>query len=180
MNEIAAEVGFTAPALYAYFESKEAIFAELFRTLSDELDGAFIAGPAGATFSDQASRMLRHLLEWTDRRRDVFVAFQAMQARGGPGSEIPPHVRASARGARWRGPGQLLERMTRWVTEAARHADDLGGHAPDEAACLLFGITHGFFVRWISTEAEQRLADQTDRILDYFFHGLRGPHGEHS
>ena len=37
MQEIAAEVGFTAPALYMYFESREAIFEELFLTIRREL-----------------------------------------------------------------------------------------------------------------------------------------------
>ena len=49
MSDIAEEVGFTAPAIYAYFDSKEAIFAELLRTLEPragrDLRAAARSGP---------------------------------------------------------------------------------------------------------------------------------------
>src|SRR5215471_6062343 len=60
LQDIAAEVGFTAPALYAYFDSKEAIFAELLRLLGRELAGTFTPEPApGGSFRERVGALVR-------------------------------------------------------------------------------------------------------------------------
>jgi AcrR family transcriptional regulator len=170
MQEIAAEVGFTAPALYAYFASKDEIFSELQSMLQRELADTFQPPPpAGQSFRRRLSILLGRQLEWADRRRDVFLAFFALRARGGglpplragADAELPPigHMRA----------------MGRWMRQASERPVDLGGRDPEEAACLLFGICHGFFLRWLLLPgAHGRLADETERILDLFFHGVLG------
>lgn len=171
MQEIAAEVGFTAPALYAYFPGKEEIFSELKAMLQREIADTFRPPPpAGQSFRRQLSILLGRQLEWADRRRDVLLAFTAMRARGeamafraqGGQAQLDP------------GPRAHLVAMARWLRQAAEHADDLGGCDPDDAAHLLFGICHGFLLRWLFSGSQSRLADDTERILDFFFHGVCG------
>ena len=171
MADIAREVGFTAPALYAYFESKEAIFTELLRTIWRELLETFAPAPdAGRAFRDNVATLLRRQLEWTDRRREVFMAFMSLHMRGEPmgwvkekaGDILTPEAH------------QAL--LAEWLERAAARRGELGDYQAAEAACALMGIANAFFFRWLKTaDAGQRLADQTDRIVDFFFHGLSGP-----
>src|SRR5688572_16821276 len=80
MQDIASEVGLTAPALYAYFASKEQIFAELLALVTRELFDIFDKPvPRGSTFQQALAWLLRRQLELADRRRDVFLAFFALQ-----------------------------------------------------------------------------------------------------
>jgi AcrR family transcriptional regulator len=171
MQDIAGEVGFTAPALYAYFPSKEEIFSELRAMLHRELSDTFQPPPpTGHSFRRRLSILLGRQLEWADRRRDVFVAFGALRARG----EAMP-FRAQGAAPIDAGPRAHLRAMAEWLGRAAERPEDLGGCDPDEAAHLLFGICHGFLLRWLFNGSQTRLADETERILDFFFHGVRAP-----
>jgi len=166
MQDIAAEVGFTAPALYAYFASKEEIFSELRLLLRRELTDTFQPPPPmGQSLRRRLSILIGRQLAWADRRRDVFLAFIAMRARGAP---VPVGAQAEI------GPTVYLRAMGRWLRQAVDGAGDLGGRDPDEAAALLFGICHAFFLRWIFSGSQNRMADETERILDLFFHGVLG------
>lgn len=171
MADIAREVGFTAPALYAYFDSKEAIFTELLRTIWRELLETFAPGPdAKRPFRDNVATLLRRQLEWTDRRRDVFMAFVSMHMRGEPMACIKEKAGGTFT------PEAHEARLAAWLERAATDRRELGNHPVADAACALMGIANAFFFRWIKTaDAGQRLADQTDRIVDFFFHGLSGP-----
>jgi len=174
MADIAREVGFTAPALYAYFESKEAIFTELLRTIWRELLETFAPAPdAKRPFRDNVATLLRRQLEWTDRRRDVFMAFMSLHVRGEPMGWVKE--KAGEAGEMFT-PEAHEARLAAWLQRAAAGRRALGDYPPAEAACALRGIANAFFCRWIKTaDAGQRLADQTDRIVDFFFHGLSGP-----
>jgi len=168
MQDIAEEVGFTPPALYAYFESKEAILAELVRTVARELAETFQPVPAGLGFRQKVGLLLRRQLEWADRRRDVFAAFFALKMRG------EGQLLHEARGKQlFGGPAEHLRQLGEWIRTAARPGD-LHGHDPADAASFLMGIVHGFFLRWM-IHPRERLSDQADRILDFFFYGLLGP-----
>lgn len=165
LQDIAREVGFTAPALYVYFESKEAIFAALASRMSDELNATFKPAPvAAASFQARVEALLRRQLEWVDRRRDAFAALFALQMSGQP-IEQPPGG----------GPLDYLDSLTGWLRKAVRSPSDLGDHSAADAAALLMGVGHGFFVRWLVSQDGSRLADQTERLVGFFFHGLVGP-----
>ena len=169
MQEIAAEVGFTAPALYAYFPSKEDIFSELKAMVQREIAGTFQPPPpAGQSFRRRLSILLRRQLEWADRRRDVLLAFIAMRARG---ESMAFRAQAAEQD---QGPWTHLRAMSRWIRQAAERSEDLRGCDPDEAAAFLFGVCHGFLLRWLFAGSRSQLADDTERILDLFFHGVLG------
>jgi AcrR family transcriptional regulator len=173
MQEIAAEVGFTAPALYMYFESRDAIFEELFLTIRRELAAIFESPdperPArGAAFPRRLAALVRRQLEWMERRRDVFQAVMAMRMRtepwrpqtGSQAGEPLPILHA-----------RLLKT---WLAAEARTAD-VGGYDPGEAALFLLGTMQGFIWRWLKAPASgQRLSDETNHILALFLHGVLG------
>ena len=175
MQEIASDVGFTAPALYAYFTSKEDIFSALRIMLHNELTATFHPPPPqGQSLRRQLSILLGRQLEWADRRRDVFLAFVAMRARGEPVA-----FGARAGDADDPGPRGFLRAWAAWLTQGAGdHPAELGGCDPDEAASVLLGICHGFLIRWLLGGSRTRLADDTERILDLFFHGVLGAPAE--
>jgi len=176
MQQIATEVGFTAPALYMYFESREAIFAELFLTIRRELVAIFEA-PEGerpsrgtASFSRRLAAMVRRQLEWMEKRRDVFQAVMAMRMRG----EHP--WRPESVGAQNDEPLPVLHwrLLAEWLRAEAK-GKDVGGYDAGQAASFLLGTMQGFIWRWLkATASGQRLADETDQILALFLHGVLG------
>jgi AcrR family transcriptional regulator len=176
MQQIATEVGFTAPALYMYFESREAIFAELFLTIRRELVAIFEApegerpGRGAASFSRRLAALVRRQLEWMEKRRDVFQAVMAMRMRG----EHP--WRPEGVGARNDEPLPVLHwrLLAEWLAAEAK-GKDVGGYDAGEAASFLLGTMQGFIWRWLkATASRQRLADETDHILALFLHGVLG------
>jgi AcrR family transcriptional regulator len=167
MSDIAAEVGFTAPALYAYFESKDSIFTALAEMLDREIGDTLISPPRGLPFPEKLRLLVHEALTWADRRREFLLALFALKGRGFG------HQRWEVSG---RSGWQLYTpRMAQWIRQAGRRAPEMAGHDPEEAACVLVGIMHGFFLRWLMGLQDQpRLAEQTDRIVDYFLYGLQG------
>jgi AcrR family transcriptional regulator len=170
MNDIAAEVGFTAPALYAYFASKESIFAALAQLLGQEIAETFVTPPRGLPFREKLRLLVREALTWADRRRELLLALFALRISG----QEPPCPPQAA-------PGRLTwdlytPRVSEWLRQAGRRSRELAGHDPQEAACVLVGIMHGFFHRWLADSAgpTTRLAEQSDRIVDFFLYGLSG------
>jgi AcrR family transcriptional regulator len=178
MREIAQEAGFTAPALYVYFNSKEEIFTEGRRLFLSELLSIFDEPfPPGLSFSQKVSVLVRRLLEWADHRREIFTTLFTLRMRG----ELPPPGEPSRAGAAQAGRSELpagphpfIARLTRFIEGAADPGRDLAGGDAAVAAHLLAGIAHAFFLRWLKGTPGVRLAESTDRIVDFYFHGLLG------
>jgi len=177
MQEIATEVGFTAPALYMYFESRDAIFEELFVSVRRGLTALFEATPGtgrtspAPSFSRRLTALVRRQLEWMDQQREVFLALMALRMRAQPW-----HRRNSAGEECDPLPMLHLRLLTAWLKTEAKGAD-LGGYEPDDAATFLLGTMQGFIWRWLkSPTSRQRLSDETDQILALFLHGVRGAH----
>ena len=177
MQEIATEVGFTAPALYAYFESREAIFEELFLSIRRELIAIFEpargprrgAGTGPRPFSRRLGELIRRQLEWMDGRRDVFLAVMALKMRAEAWASRPSRKDCSEPM-----PMLHLRLLAEWLTIESTVADR-GGFDAGEAASFLLGTMQGFIWRWLRDPgADRRLADETDRILALFLHGLLG------
>jgi AcrR family transcriptional regulator len=176
MQEIAAEVGFTAPALYAYFDSKEAIFRELFLGFRRELIETFETQPtvgrrsrAEVPFRQRLAALVRRQLEWMDRRRDVMVAIFALKTRSETVVDRQPS------GKRHEPlPLAHMRLLTTWLGRWSGPSD-LVGHSPTMGASVLFGIVQGFVFPWIKSPTPgHRLSDETDHIVDLFLHGVMG------
>jgi len=162
MTDIAAEIGLTAPALYAYFPSKQAIFTALIDLIVRELDGPFALRYAPATpFRARLTTLLRAHLEGTDRRRDVIQAMFTLKAAGvsEPPEKLPPVI--------------FVTHLEAWLRREAR-AGDLGSSDPREAAHALNGLMQGFFFRWLMAGGTDALADTSERIVELFFFGVAG------
>jgi AcrR family transcriptional regulator len=170
MSDIAAEVGFTAPALYAYFASKESIFSALVQLLGQEIAETFVTPPRGLPFREKLRLLVREALTWADRRRELLLALVALKMRG---LTLPCPPEPSPGHLSW---DLYTPRVAEWLRQAGRRSRELAGHDPQEAACVLVGIMHGFFLRWLADSAgpTTRLAEQSDRIVDFFLYGLSG------
>jgi AcrR family transcriptional regulator len=165
MQDIADEVGFTAPALYGYFESKDQIFAELGQMLEREMYATFEPAPRPeVSLRDNVIALVRRQAEWADRRREVFLSYMTAQMRG----EALGYQQDQC------GVLELNRRLANWLEQATGGADSLGGHATGDAAAALFGVCHGFFTRWIMSGSSDRFSDQTERIVDHFLYGVHG------
>jgi AcrR family transcriptional regulator len=163
MTEIAAEVGLTAPALYAYFPSKQAIFTALIDLVCREIEVPFAMElPAKAGFKERLTLVVRSHLEMTDRRREVIEAMVALQAGGVAVTpdKLPPVV--------------FVRHLKAWLEREAR-ATDLGTSDADEAAHVLNGLMHGFFFRWHMAGGKELLAPRAERLVELFFSGVRRP-----
>lgn len=163
LHDIAADLGLTAPALYAYFDGKEAIFAEMAKLLDREVAGLFDPPVArGQPFSRRLAQLLRRHFDLADRRRDLFLALFSLHTHGEP---MGPHPGP---------PTAYMGDLQAWFAREPGPGD-LGTCTPDEAACVFLGIAKGFFVRWLLAGDRSRLVDQTDRVVELFFHGVTGP-----
>ncbi len=162
LQEIAAEIGLTAPALYAYFESKQAIFAALLQLLDREVAAMFSARPAPATpFRRRLTALVRRHLDLSDRQREVVQAIFSLHATG----EASP--------AKARQPTAHFADLVAWFRRESGPGD-LGTSHVDEAACVLNGLVHGFFFRWLADGARGVLADESERIVELFYGGVSG------
>lgn len=163
MSEIAAELGMTGPALYAYFENKQAIYAEIVRLIQRETDDVFrVRAVPGTPFRDRLRAFVLRHVELTERRRDVFLALFALKCSGEVFDEqrrLPPLAH--------------LEALTTWFEREAKAAD-LGACSIPDAATVFYGLVHAFFIRSLLHTRGSRapILDAADRILELFWHGV--------
>jgi len=160
MQAIAREAGFTAASLYTYFGSKDEIYEALLEELKSALLAAFDARvPAGLTFEQRLELLLQRQFELVIARRNAIrIIFDLGPNR--PRRKDP-------------NPFDYLERMEAFLASAG--ADRLRCGA-DEAARLLFGITHATFLPIILSPPETPFdpARQAERVVDLFLHGALG------
>jgi AcrR family transcriptional regulator len=169
MRDIAREAGYTAAALYTYFENKQEIVGALLKIVLDEFLAVFDEPPSPALrFPQRLERILRRVCEQAERRRDLFLLFLSMaQANQHPqlGKEQPDPVRLHQ---------DMDARLTHWLTENAT-SRDLGGHAAKDVARFLSGLMHSFMGDWVFQGTPPgELSGRTSLMVDLFFNGVGG------
>lgn len=164
MQQIAAEAGYTAGSLYTYFESKDAIFETLVETVLDEFYASFKAKPEGDTLAEKVEWVIRRQFEVAEGRRDVFSFF----VRCANGLESMPVRKRNPRGH----PQAFAEAFAGWLERHARKGE-LGKTSSEEAALVLNGISHSFFMRWLQREGGS-LVREAPRVVAFFLNGVRG------
>ncbi|MBW2422354.1 MAG: TetR/AcrR family transcriptional regulator [Deltaproteobacteria bacterium] len=162
IQDIADHVGYSAAALYNYFEGKQAIFEGLVRLIEAEIAELLdFSGPPGLPFAEHLDLMLRHQFEFADRRRGAFLV---MLRLGVVDSALLPSSQGSI--DRTEFSIRCFERLFE------QHAQALGNHPPRQAAIMLGGVVHAFFLDWLKSGSPARLAEATPVIVDFFLRGL--------
>jgi AcrR family transcriptional regulator len=162
MQEIAREAGYTVPSLYAYFNGKQDIIEALLQRMGGQLTQTFSDPmPAGLTFPQKLELLLQRQLEFGEEWREAFKVIFAAKVEKEPGGGSRPLTFASP----------YLESLSRWLKEAS-HPEDLGGHEVEELACILQGILHATFERWLRTGQPRRLTDRASSIADLMLYGV--------
>jgi AcrR family transcriptional regulator len=169
MRDIAREAGYTAAALYNYFESKQEILGALVKLVIDDFLRVFEEPiPPGLEFQQRLHLLVRRIVDQAERRRELFLILVSMaQANQHPRpSKSHPH------------PLQTLQktqhRLARWFTENAT-TQELGGHSADDVARFFFGVTHAFMSDWmVKGTPSGELVHRAELMVDFFLHGVSG------
>jgi AcrR family transcriptional regulator len=164
MQHIASEAGYTAAALYTYFDSKQAILESLMTQERSQLLAVFERSiPEGLTLHQRVEQLMRSFFEITDRRRDLIAVFFSSAAH--------PEICRDQQGPV--GEELFCSMVERWLiihtTERER-----AGYTADDLAHALHGVARSFFLRWAAGGFEGALADQTKRVVDLFLYGAQG------
>lgn len=170
MQAIAKAAGYTAASLYTYFHSKEEIFRALLGTLKAEMMATFDEPvPSGLSFAQRLELLLLRQYEVTERRRNALnlllqYASEVVPDELSPGSD---------------GHAAFANAFSRWM-ESNRADGDLGETPPGDAAILLMGISHTFFIEWLTGRRKGRLTEAAPHVVRFFLHGVstarpRGP-----
>jgi len=166
MRDIAREAGYTPPALYTYFPSKQEILRALVDQVMDEFLGVFDEPlPEGAPFLERLETVVRRRIEVLQRRSSVLALLLTLP----PGELCAIHAPDPAEHPMER----HVRRLTRWLQENATPAD-LCGRDPEEAARALDAIGFSFVHRMPLDALSLDAGATTARILDWFLYGLRG------
>src|SRR5512137_2465227 len=167
MRDIAREAGYTAAALYTYFENKQEILAALVKLMIDEFLAVVDAPlPPRLGFPQRVEVLIGCVLDQAERRRDLFMLFLSLAQA----NQHPPPAKGHPDPIRTMMKAQ--ERVVRWFAENAR-ARDLGGHDPEDVARFFSGLTQSFMSDWVvrGTRPGQFIG-RTSLILDLFLHGV--------
>ncbi|MQY36780.1 putative HTH-type transcriptional regulator [Streptomyces sp. RB17] len=195
LTRIAKEVGLSGPALYRYFDSRDALLTDLIRDAYTDL-GAAVAAAADAVPSDGAPRLRLQSLATAVRAWAVAHPHRYLLIEGTPvpGYTAPPDTLDSARSVL--GPflacfegaepapsvRPLVDQMTRWAHEDTAVAEWARGHVGADGegtalagAVLAWTQLHGAVslevsgqFRGMGHDAGTLLTAQMDALADTF------------
>lgn len=164
MQEIAKAAGYTAASLYTYFASKEEIFRALLQTLKAEMMATFDEpAPSGLSFPQRLELLLLRQYDVTERRRNALNLLMQYA------SEVAPDELSPASD----GHTAFANAFSRWMKENASEGD-LGETPVAEAAILLMGISHTYFIEWLTGRHKGRLTEAAPHVVRFFLHGVTG------
>jgi AcrR family transcriptional regulator len=169
MRDIAREAGYTAAALYTYFENKQEILAAVMKVMIDESLGVVDEPlPPGLDFRRRVELLVRRILDQAERRRDFFLLFLSMaqaNQQPRPTKQQPNPIRTMR---------QAQARLARWFAKNG-NPRDLGGHQPDDVARFFSGVTQSFMGSWVvQGTAPGQFRRRASLILDLFLNGVSG------
>jgi TetR/AcrR family fatty acid metabolism transcriptional regulator len=166
VQEIAAEAGFGAASLYSYFKGKRAIYDALRDLVVSEILELFERPlPSGLSLEQRLEFVVHEQLSWTDQRRDQLVALMnpPPPEEDSEDTDPPPDfIGLSA--------GYFAAACAAYPEHPA-----LAHMAPEEAGYALWGLIHGYFMRWIAQgEHVQPLSAEAGKIVRVFCYGAAG------
>lgn len=162
MREIAKEAGYTAPALYVYFRSKQEILRALVETLLADVMKSFEVPPVShASFRQNVELLVGQQLAMADRKRDSFALVFPLRAFLDEAHPSRPRETVFL---------SYCSRLTAWMEV---NGAGILAH-PEDAAFALAGILYTFFIRWLESTKPRPLPEFTGRIVDLFLNGALG------
>lgn len=167
MKDIASAAGYTAPSLYNYFDSKEAIFTALLERLHQANLGALDEPvPSGLTFAQRLELLVRRFVDVRTRHADAFALFMRLSSAGMPSEELGRWMQEAF--------NAFLDRLTRWMGESASEAE-LRCHEAEALAFHLWGTMAAEHARvLLGRDAQADPQAHTQRIVALFLHGALG------
>lgn len=169
MRDIAREAGYTAGALYTYFENKQEILAAATKAITSEFLGVIDEPLAPElAFPQRVELLLRRILDHAEQRREFFRLILAMTQA----SQRPFSARHQANpiGAM----KAAHARLARWFAENASPRE-LGGHQPEDVARFFSGVTQSFMGGWVVQGTRPgQFKRRASLILELFLYGVSG------
>ncbi len=165
VDDIAREAGYSAGALYRYFQGKDELLRAVLREVGRRFLGVF---QESAEFPEPFPAYLRTLLvrqfELARTHRDLFVAFLGSRLFADPAGASGPAFETALL---YR---QYLASVERIMEQGIARGALRPGSARHYADAFV-GIARGFFNRWLVEGACGDLVAFADVIVDLFMHG---------
>lgn len=161
IRDIAAEAGYSASALYTYFQTKNEIVAALQARVLNAMEDTFRQPvPEGLTFAQRLELLLWRQLDVADRNRALFQVMLATRT-----AEHVARAHDAIEG--------LVERSAAWF-EKAPIPSELQHHPPRRLAWILFGIAGAFHKELLTEPGKHELAKDARQIVSLFLRGVEG------
>ena len=164
IDDVAAQAGYSAAAVYKYFRNKDALYGELWAAVAKRLDRVFAeCNSLDLPFAERLRWLVTRLALWLESEPEplgAFLAHRPFAAR-----VRSPFERQALR--HYRSELAQLERlMADGVSEGALRPGDCSG-----LALLLLGLLYEFAHRWATSEERLEVPAQIERLLELFHHG---------
>lgn len=165
MEEISKAAGYSATAIYRYFECKGDVVKAALEAISTQfLQVAVEPYPPGLDFQNLLAWKLTRLFAKAQENRDFFLGFVAQRALFAWDTSTEPGAEAREQYSQFL--GTITDLMKRGIKEGKLRKGNL-----ELFATALIGILNAFAYRWAVLERESRLEDHIDTILQIFLSG---------
>ena len=157
--DITREAGVAQGTFYLYFDSKEEIFRQLVRHLSQELRHALAQAVSGAEHRIDIEELgVREFIRFSAEHRDLYQIVSESQF-------IDPEL------FRW-----YYERLAKGYSLGLSRAMDAGEVFPTDPETLsycLMGASHFLGIRWIAWEGREPPEDMVQATVDFIRRALQ-------
>jgi AcrR family transcriptional regulator len=177
MNAVAKRLGVTKPAVYYYFDGRDALMAAMaLGALQDEADALVAAAEAGSDALDAADRFVRTCVDHHKRNLDAFRVVHVM------GQLVPARDRESVRDKIPPITRRMYDALEARLAEGQRQGLIAADVEPRATAVSLHLAALGFAAMYATTEAAGDPMKQSfdlllDQLLRPLLRGLRGASG---
>lgn len=163
--EIAREADYTPPTLYAYFKKKQdiadSLIAATLQLMVRPLDAPV---PDGLSLRARLTLLLRGFDRMFEDHHEAVRAVFRLHTEGIGAGDIP-QVHA-----------MFFQRLTAWFQ--ANSSPDESRYPPEVLACVLFGLSQGYEMRWTIEMGPDDdpvcspISGRSQEFLDIFFNGV--------
>jgi AcrR family transcriptional regulator len=167
LQQIADDLGYTAPALYKYFRSKEEIYHELMRTIA-ELHARQVVAPAfprGADFNACVEELVRRVFRITRENTDFYRLLQYHYQLGGDDAQFV-EARKTIRETVMAFRKKIIDLIRRGVAEGTELNASVG-----ETALALEALVLHYSRLWLADPTSFELEEKVPIVAQFFLSG---------